>query len=585
MPGSNFDPKRFFHRPENVALYVPADELFGLLKRSLDLPAQWAALTARSAGDHVVTPPGGIVEGADAEDILFVRTTPFDIELSEEGIVTKDRLGCRTDLRLRLSIIPERTELLSFRKSVVASHRVVQTKSLAQFLGPTLRTALSQFAAGCDAADLVDGSSTEALTAALTESLQAPLFTAGMMLEATPSAKFDSKTLKQVRESQRDAAKRRAEHEAAHQVQQALQRAQSDRMDHLSALLTRLGEMAAASPDVDLPDLVRTFSERERGEVYEALFASEPAASTTRWIVVAAGDELLFFDPASMESPARRLTITGDAGPVRSIHPRGDGAGTVLLLGAATGVYRLPIERAEPDVTLLVPGDPQVKGGFNAAALIGDRVFASHSEIGLCEWDVHQPFEPKMRFESMTRDAKAVRAVQFFDGHVYCAIDDRIIRFSADELSDRPTTIFTGSGTTITALVPTPKGLYAGNSGGDVLHWADGRETAPDRLHTGTQRAAESLWLLTTHGVRRLVYSDTSLQVHARVLGDNFTCHYEAGGQTLRRVEVAPDLLVATNDLRDRLICWSPGQPAKPSATIAVSRLCGRSVQDVCLVS
>jgi hypothetical protein len=84
--------------------------------------------------------------------------------------------------------------------------------------------------------------------------------------------------------------------------------------------------------------------------------------------------------------------------------------------------------------------------------------------------------------------------------------------------------------------------------------------------------------------VQRLVFTDTSPQVHARLLGDNFTCRYEAGGQTLRRVEVAPDMLIATNDLRDRLIVWTPGNPAKPIATIGIARLTGRSVQDVCLV-
>jgi hypothetical protein len=98
-------------------------------------------------------------------------------------------------------------------------------------------------------------------------------------------------------------------------------------------------------------------------------------------------------------------------------------------------------------------------------------------------------------------------------------------------------------------------------------------------------RAAESLWMLATHGVKRLVFTDTSLSVHASVLGDNFRCEYEAGGQTIRRVEVAPDLLVATTDLRDRLICWDPAKPDEPQCVVPVSRLCGHSIQDICLVT
>jgi len=52
----------------------------------------------------------------------------------------------------------------------------------------------------------------------------------------------------------------------------------------------------------------------------------------------------------------------------------------------------------------------------------------------------------------------------------------------------------------------------------------------------------------------------------------------------LRRVEVAGDLLVATNDLRDRLLCWKPGQPDRPYVTVPVGALCGHSIQDICLV-
>jgi hypothetical protein len=255
-----------------------------------------------------------------------------------------------------------------------------------------------------------------------------------------------------------------------------------------------------------------------------------------------------------------------------------------LLVGAATGVYLWPIDRSSPQSSFLVPDAPRVRGGFNAAALIGDRLFATHSELGIYEWNVSEPTSGKARFESMTRGAKAVRDVELFDGDLYCSIDDRIIRWAADDPTDRPARIYTGRDSIITALCPSNDGLFAGNSDGDILHWPAAHDTEPELLHRGQKRAAESIWLLSSHGVRRLIFTDTSHRVQTRVLGDTFTCHYEAGGQTLRRVEVAPDLLVATTELRDRLICWTPGKPDKPFASIALASLTGRSVQDVCLV-
>lgn len=585
MIAGKFDPQPFFHRVENVALHVPAAEIFGFLKRTLDLPSQWAAMVRRSTGEHVVVPAGGEVDGAEAEDILFVRVTPVDVAIDEEGLLTRDRFQCRGDLALRVSVIPERGELQSFAKAVIGSHRVAQAVGLGRYLAPAVRAALAQFAAEREAAELVDARSADAIAAALAEALAAPLFSAGLVLDGRPAVRFDSKTLRQVRETQQEAARRGAEHDAARQVQEALDRAQAQHAEHLAGLLDRLKGLAAGSPEMELPELVRSFSERERGELYRALFASEPATARTLWLIAAAGNELLFFDPARLEEPCRRLTLEGPAGPIRSVRcDYGDGGRPALLIGAATGVYRLPLDRGEPDLTLLVPGAPAVKGGFNACTAVGDRVFATHSELGLCEWAVGEPKETRFRFATLTREAKAVRDVEFFDGNLYCGVGDKVIRWPADDLGDRPAYVYTGSLSTITAICPSDAGVFVGNGDGDVLHFPPERFAKPDRLHMGTHRAAESVWLLSTHGVRRLVFTDTSLYVHARVLGDSFTCRYEAGGQTLRRVEVAGDLIAATNDLRDRLICWTPGRPDQPVAIIPVSRFCGRSVQDVCLV-
>ena len=581
-----FDPQVFFSRSDNVALSVAASEVFGLLKRSLDLPAAWAALVTRATGDHSLVRAGGKVESADADDLFFVRVSPLEVTIEEDHIPTRDQYQGRAEVRLQVSVIPEAGELTSFRKAILGSRRVVKTEDVERYLQPTIRTALSEFAADFEVKDLMDASKAAVASGALVEALKGPCFAAGLATADQPQVRFESATFREVQQTQQEAARRRAEHEATRDLQEALEQAQGWHLDHLSKLLAQLKEKAADSPDADLPELLRTFSEHQRGELYEALFAAETPVSKTQWIVVAAGEELLFFDPQRLEAPTRRVTIVGEVGPVRSVQTGRDAGGqALLLLGGATGVYQVRIDGTEPELTLSVPGAPSVRGGFNAAAMIGDRVFASHSELGLCEWNAGEPAQARTRFESMTRDAKTVRGVLFSNGALYCTIDDRIINWPADETSDRPAHIYTGSTATITSLCATPDGLLAGNSTGDVLFWAAGKETDPEMLHRGTNRAAESVWMVTTHGVRRVLYADTSPSIHARVLGDSFTCQYEAGGQTLRRVEVAPDLLAATNDLRDRLLLWSTGDPAKPRATVQVSRLCGRSVQDVCLVA
>ncbi len=585
MISGKFDPESFFQRTDNVALHVPASELFGLLKRSLDLPIQWAALISRTTGDHEVVRPGGSVSSDEAQAVMFVRVTPVDVSFVAENLNSRDGFACKAEVKTRLAIIPERGEMLSFQQHLLGSRRVAQAEGLASYLQPSLHAGLATLAAEQDAAALVDARTNDAISTGLADAVEPACFAAGLVLERRPTARFDSSALRQVQQVQETAAARRAEHEAAQQLDEALQKARTEHVDQLASLLTRLNELAAASPDVKLPDLLRTFSERQRGQLYEALFAAEEPTTRTRWLVVAAAEELLFFDPQVLDSPSRRLKIDGDAGWARSVRcATVPDRGAVLLVGAATGVYLWPIDRSTPEATFLVSDALRIRGGFNAAVLVGDRLLATHSELGIHEWDLGEPTSGKQRFASMTAGAKAVRDVESFDGRLYCSIDDRIIGWRGGDPSDRPAHIYTGSASLITALCPTADGLFAGNSDGDILHWPGGRDTAPEVLCRGQKRAAESLWLLDSHGVRRLIFTDTSHRVHAKVLGDSFECNYEAGGQTLRRVDVAPDLLVATTELRDRLICWKPGNPEKPFATIALASLTGRNVQDVCLV-
>lgn len=580
-----FDLQQFMRRADGVAAVLPSGELFGLLRRSFNLPAQWAALVTRETGDDLLVAPGAKIDGDDVDQVMITRVSPVEVRVDDETLVSQDRFQCEASVSLRLRAIAERSELRSLRDAVLGSYRIATAANLARFLQPVVRTALARVAQEMEAAELTAPSGLERAADAVLEALRASCFAAGLVIETDPVVTITSQTFARVRQQEEADATRRRAHDASRQLQLALEQAQLDHADHLSELLGRLNEMAAASPEVALNDLVRTFSEKQRGELYEALFTADAVDAATAWIVVAAGEELLYFDPQRLEQPVRRLRIAGSAGPLRSIQTALDGDGRrVLLIGAATGVYRVPVDRAEPDLTLLAGSAGDVRGGFNAVATVGDRVFATHSELGLLEWNTKEPTRSRRRFADLTSSARVVRGVTFHQGQLYASIDNRIIRWPADDRSETPEKTYTGSSATISSVIPAGDGLFAGTSEGDVLHWGEGRTSKPQRLHTGNNRAVESLWALDAHGVRRLVYADTSPRIHVRVVGDSFVCQYEAGGQTLRRVEVAPDLLVATNDLRDRLICWTPGRPERPKNIVSVAQLTGRSIQDVCLI-
>jgi hypothetical protein len=277
------------------------------------------------------------------------------------------------------------------------------------------------------------------------------------------------------------------------------------------------------------------------------------------------------------------VTLEGDIGPLRSVQcctlPNGE---VRLLAGAARGVYELAVDGSAPELVYRVADAVGVRGGFNAAACVGDSVFASHSELGLLRWRRSDPDRSMACLAELTRGAKAVRHVHGVDGKFALSVDEKIIVFHPQEESDPR--VFTGSRSAITAALVTGGEAFAGNADGQVLHWPDGALNSPQVLHGGSGRAAESVALLSIGGVPRLLYTDTTLAVFARVLGDTFTCRYEAGGQTIRRADAAPDFIVGTTDARDRLVIWRPNRPALPIATINVARLTGHTVQDVALI-
>ncbi len=583
MSPSKFDLGQFFSEVDAVAVVAPASDLFSLLSRTLKLPPNVTALVTRKAGDRALIAPGGELAGDDITEVMFIRTTPLELSFQRTGLTTQDNYLCQADVTFPICVVQERSEAESFRSDVLGSRRVVRLPAIVQYLDLEVGVVLSQFADEHDADGLVDGKYREAVAQVIREAVATPCFQGGLAVTGDVSVVFDSEGLRAVRAKEALTARRMDEHAAQQQLDAALSEARARHLGELETTLKRLQGLAAESPDAALPDLLRTFSEVERAKLYEALFESQALPPATRWLVVASGQELLFFAPESLGAPARRVPLEGAIGPLRSVQTATDPDGEHLLLaGAARGVYELGADSSAAATAYPTAAPDNVRGGVNSVALCGEALYATHSELGLLRWSRGQPESCTACCAGLTGAAKAVRNVHVAGGRVVFSVDDHIVSFAPDDENDRR--IYTGSTSVITAVLVNEDDVFAGNADGQILHWPEGETSAPRVLHGGSRRPAETIALLTTGGVARLVYTDTTLAVFARVLGDTFTCRYQAGGQTLRRVEVAPDLIVATNDARDRLLIWRPNRTGQPIASIHVARLTKHSVQDVTLV-
>jgi hypothetical protein len=589
MAENNLDLKPFFKQPSAVAVVRGASDLFGLLTRTLELPPGWAALVVRQAGDLVLVRPGGEVTGDGVSEVLMYRTGPLDLELAFEGIASSDGYQCDARVRVQVALVSEPADLTAFRKTVMGSRDLADLDGVQRYVTPVLREGLTVAGAARSAAVLVDGSDAEALLEAVVKKLEPAMFAAGLARQGAMRIAFTSPGYEAVRKTEADQARQRAQHAAREQLRDAVRTAQAEHVTHLESQLAELQRLADRSPELSMSDLIRTFSERERGELYQAMWQASPD-QCVRWVVAASGDEVLFFTPNAWERPARRMTPDGGIGALRSVTAAVDEAGRdILIVGAALGVHVIEPEAETPRATYKfnLPDGQSVRTGVNAAAVGGGRVFATHSQMGLVVWPQDQPNQLVRLLNELTAASRTVRFATVAQGRLWLAADHQVIHVPLDAVWDAGAVHLGGSTSRITALAVRSDAVYAGNEEGQILRWALDTDEPPQAevLRSSTGRAVESVDVVTAGGVQRILYADESTALNVQVVGDSYICRYDGKGQPLRRAAVAGDWLVAMNDNRDRLFYWRPHVPDAPAAVVNVGRLTGRSIQDLCIVT
>ena len=141
--------------PGAVARIVPAGHLFTLTSRSVLAPTGWGALVTRTGRDPLLVRAGEHVEGEDAQDVLFVRTTPIECSADESQLHSADGFECTGSIRVRVRVIAEPGELSAFRKTVVGSTEAVSATDLLRYLHWQMGKVLAELAGGLSAAKLL----------------------------------------------------------------------------------------------------------------------------------------------------------------------------------------------------------------------------------------------------------------------------------------------------------------------------------------------------------------------------------------------------------------------------------------------
>lgn len=589
MAKPRFDIDSLARRPDVLACIVPADQLFAWLARSVEIPAGWVALAAREGQDPLVVKGGHCYTDDDTQDVLFARVSALPCTAEEAHLRSSDGFECTGTLSLRVSILPDKAELAAFRKTVLGSSSGATVSDLQRYLHVAMGKVLGELASCHSAGELLQSLEDTAVQPLVNEILGPVCLAAGLEIDGPASVRFDSPAYRDHCRHHDETERRHDRQQARVRIQEALDHARERHLSNLVRMLEQMRDAGDRHGDLSIQDLLRSFSEAERGEMYAALWQLCPGAGSSRFVAAVSGNELLLFAPDDIARPARRIGLPDVLGPLRSVTAdrRSVEAG-VVIVGAATGVLVVDIDSG--DVRQVLHADVQdgqsVRGGVNAAAMSDDRIFATHSELGLMAWprDAASGTRAASLCTGITADASAVRCAQVADGTVWFTAGPDAWSLDLRSGAQSEPVRYGPGGDTLSALKVAESTVYAGNVDGQVMAWEMGQPQAVRIIRGRAEGPVESIHLVSTGGVDRLVIAGRGSALLAMVMGDNYVCRYEAAGQLVRRAAAADDLFVAMNDSRDRLIAWKPDQPDRPIAGVIIPHLTGTALQDVCIV-
>ncbi|MBN2446786.1 MAG: hypothetical protein JXO22_08670, partial [Phycisphaerae bacterium] len=448
-----------------VALCLKGDEWPRAMLSSCLIPDGWMGFVQRSDRGRRFVPAGEDPQPESADMLLLVRNRAITVplELAETAAADKHVVSAHGELLVRWQ--PRENDLAALRQSLM-NEPTLDLERLTRVVAEagTLR-ALRSFARSHPAEALAREDQREAFAAALNEALKRFLFESGLVLERVAKLTFASATLAERERLEREAAQRVRRIAAREQVEQAAAAATMRRLDDLSGVLTRLQDAARADADLRWHELLPTLSPPERMRLLENLWRITPNRRVARHIVAVAGRECLWLDPEHPAEIAHRLTLDERLGALRSAV--WDEVGSVLLIGAASGLWSLDADgREEPQPYAAIVDQPP-RTGFNAAAQVGDTLFGTHSELGCWMWDVRDPAAATPLLQPAQGVPRTVRAVT--------AVGDGRVAFAADacvhihDPVDDTTDVLSPAPSTIESLAVLGDRLYAGTSDGHLL--------------------------------------------------------------------------------------------------------------------
>ena len=576
---TRFDLDLLTRDPALVAQAALAEDVFSFLTRQIVVPAGCVALAFGESSQPALVSTGRTIEAGDVRELFFARICAFDLVYELDALRSSDGHDFSASATISVQLVPERTELEAFRKSVLGSQRRVRDDRLRQYCEDAVRTAAASLATSLTAEELIAPESWTAFDDILLDQFKPVGFESGLALGRDPRITFRSPSFIESRRRDHAATLRQQRLAEDAAMQEAAARAREKHLAEVAEMLEKVKAMSRESGGLSIPELIKTFDPAQRGRLYHGLMATGKPLRRTEAVLVVAGDELLRFDPADMSKPVRRQALPGGAGPLRSVRIA-DENGTILV-GARNGVHLIKNDDAEVR-TYLFDDRPDIRGGVNSAALFDGHIYATHSEVGLIQWPVGSPGEHRLCLEEITESSRAVRDIRLDQTQrLWFGVDQCVIGWRP---GDDAAPIRLSAPCEVTAMLPARGDVTAGLKDGSVLRWLMADPAQAQTIRPATGDPVRSLAWLSGGGVGRLLIGDGRPHLDLHVLGDSYHGEYRCG-QNLRWGFATEDLIVGVNDRRDQLFVWRVDEPETPASGVSVGRLTGHSIQDAALLA
>jgi hypothetical protein len=435
----------------------------------------------------------------------------------------------------------------------------VTFQAVAAQFNDAVRAEMKKLAGSASAVDATAGSLNADWVAALIKAAKPVAFASG--LEILPPFELTVESPSLQRQKLNDVARAQAQQRAAGQLEQ---------MQHAGEVLRQFQALRQSAPDLSAGRLLEQLAPADRGLTLRTLLLASANEKTTSMLYGVAGPHLISIDTRQIPPRPALTELPCTLGPLRSVQPATIDGKLKLLVGARSGVMIVsPAEPAAAECFSMQKVESQL--GFNAVALQGRSLWASHSEAGIVRWNLHDPSAPPM-----VETGPSARHVKALD-------DIRVVYASGSQFfvhdGSRAAALPSSSSAEIIAILPTADRVIVVHEDGVIaLHDRVGL-TVRDvrRRNTALDAAGLMPWL----GDVRLLLATEAGPIDCIGLDDPLVTQFLSPYRGIKMVEATADLIAAVTPDRQRIVVWQTWDEQRPLGDIHVTSIARHRIADI----